>query len=175
MTIVHRQTKSSTIAKLIVAFGLFAILPACSDLEMPSLVSLNQVNVSGFKAGNFNQGLGQDIAEFALAQAPGSTGYCYHYVAKAIHAHLPAFLSGMHAYLAADQLAASPYFKEVYVSPESLGSLPAGAVVVWSKGSSESGHISIADGRGREISDHIDVQMTRHYGGANARVFLPIE
>lgn len=175
MSTVHSLNKPSSFAKLTLCLGLFAILPACSDLEMPAVMTMNQINVSGFKAGNFNQTLGQEIADFALAQAPGSTGYCYHYVAKAIHAHLPTFLSGMHAYLAADQLATSPYFKEVYVSPESLGSLPAGAVVVWSKGSSESGHISIADGRGREISDHIDLQMTHHYGGADARVFLPLQ
>jgi hypothetical protein len=54
-----------------------------------------------------------------------------------------------------------------------LTSLPAGALVVWGKGTSKSGHISIALGDGRESSDFVGRQMTRHYGGAGARVFLP--
>ena len=50
---------------------------------------------------------------------------------------------------------------------------PAGAIVVWGKGTSTSGHISIAQGNGMETSDFVGNQMTYHYGGAPARVFLP--
>ena len=51
--------------------------------------------------------------------------------------------------------------------------LPAGAIVVWGKGTSKSGHISVAQGNGMETSDFVGNQMTYHYGGAPARVFLP--
>ena len=78
---------------------------------------------------------------------------------------------GSSAYMAADQLAAHRSFTEVYVN--NLTQLPAGAVVVWGKGTSDHGHISIALGNGYEASDHIDYQMTDHYGGAPARVFYP--
>ena len=76
--------------------------------------------------------------------------------------------------MAADQLAANPAFKEVAVPASQLASLPAGAIVVWGKGTSESGHISIANGQGYEISDHISPQMLAHYGGGAARVFVPV-
>ena len=75
--------------------------------------------------------------------------------------------------MAADQLAArKDRFREVPAND--LAKLPAGAVVVWGKGSSRSGHISIALGDGREASDHMGAQMRSHYGGAPARVFVPI-
>ena len=75
--------------------------------------------------------------------------------------------------MAADQLAARPdIFSEVPAGD--LTKLPPGAVVVWPKGSSESGHISIAQGNGMETSDFQGRQMTSHYGGGGTpRVFLP--
>lgn len=124
--------------------------------------------------GRYNVELGRQLASYARSRISGGTGYCYHYVARAIHAYLPQFLKGMHAYLAAPQLASSGFFKEIDVPSASLPALPAGAVVVWAKGNSPSGHISIADGKGNEISDHVQPQMTRHHGGANHRVFLPL-
>ena len=75
------------------------------------------------------------------------------------------FLTGRHAYMAASQL--------VEVPASGLSSLPAGAIVVWGKGNTKSGHISIALGDGQESSDFVGEQMFTHYGGAGARVFLP--
>jgi hypothetical protein len=146
---------------------LLAALTGCSGMDMPGLPTM-----SNLQSSSFDSSAGGQLASFALSQATGGTGYCYHYVATAIHAQVPAFLSGGHAYMAADQLAASPYFQEVSLPASSLTTLPAGAVVVWDKGHSESGHISIADGRGNEISDHLSVQMTSHYGGGSYRVFV---
>ena len=157
-------------------------LTACSDMDIPNLPSVGSsltasrasaVPLHTLSLGDFNAGLGQQLAGYASNQASGGTGYCYHSVAVDIHAFLPAFLTGEHAYMAADQLAASPYFREVTLPAADLPSLPAGAVVVWAKGLSESGHISISDGRGYEISDHVSPQMTYHYGGGAYRVFLP--
>jgi hypothetical protein len=134
----------------------------------------NQGNTnSNHPSGSYDAALGGRIADAAYAEASrrGTTGYCYNAAADAIESVVGAFLYGMHAYMAADQLAGHARFAEVSVSD--LRSLPAGAVVVWSRGSSESGHISIALGDGREASDHITSQMTSHYGGGHARVFFP--
>lgn len=134
--------------------------------------TLSELQSSG-RWGKYSPQLGQALAANARAHASGGVGDCYKYVANAIDAKVGRFLTGMHAYMAADQLAASPQFNEVKNSGP-LNKLPAGAVVVWGKGSSDSGHISIADGKGNEISDHIGPQMMSHYGGASARVFVPV-
>jgi len=110
-------------------------------------------------------------AAYAIAIQRNTTGYCYAAAADAIESVIPPFLYGMSAYMAADQLAGHGRFTEV--NARDLRSLPAGAVVVWSRGTSRDGHISIALGDGWEASDHIAPQMTAHYGGGYARVFLP--
>lgn len=118
--------------------------------------------------------LGTDLAHYAQTHASGGQSFCYTYVARAIHAYTGPFLQGMHAYMAADYLADNPAFREVHVTVAELKQLPAGAIVVWDKGNSRSGHISIADGQGKEISDHVSPQMLSHYGGAGHRAFLPV-
>lgn len=123
----------------------------------------------------YDAALGQALARASARISggnPRSTKRCYEKVADAVDAVVGRFLTGNHAYMAASQLAAR---KDLFVevSAGDLTGLPAGAVVVWGKGSSESGHISIALGDGRESSDYVGAQMTRHYGGAGARVFLP--
>ncbi|MGE3728626.1 MAG: peptidoglycan-binding protein [Candidatus Sericytochromatia bacterium] len=107
----------------------------------------------------------------AIANARGTTGQCYNAVAEAIENNLPNFLWGMHAYMAADQLADHPRFREI-PAPADMNKLPVGAVVVWGQGRSESGHISVHLGQGLEASDHIEAQMQSHYGGGSARVFV---
>ena len=129
---------------------------------------------SGQSAQNgYNASVGNRIADEAYYQATrrNTVGYCYSAAADAIESVVGAFLYGASAYMAADQLANHPRFTEV--RGVSLPSLPAGAVVVWGRGTSAHGHISIALGDGREASDHIAQQMTYHYGGAPARVFYP--
>lgn len=127
------------------------------------------------KKADYHSDLGQQLVDFARRHTSGTRWRCYRFVARAIHANTEPFLQGMHAYMAADQLARSKYFKEVQVPASDLPSLPAGAVVVWGKGRSRSGHISIADGKGNEISDHIAPQMQAHYGGASHRTFIPVQ
>ncbi len=124
---------------------------------------------------DYNHPLGSKLAHVAKRNASGGRSNCYRYVAKAIHQTTEPFLKGMHAYMAADHLAKSKFFREVAVPAGELPNLPPGAVVVWGKGRSRSGHISIADGQGNEVSDHIGKQMVHHYGGATHRTFLPIE
>lgn len=121
----------------------------------------------------YNSYKGNRIADEAYYEASrrGTVGWCYNAVADAVERVTGPFLWGSHAYQAADQFASSSHFYEVW--NRELRSLPAGAVVVWGQGSSRSGHISVALGNGQEASDHIANQMTYHYGGAPARIFLP--
>lgn len=122
---------------------------------------------------NYNASLGNQLADAAyrIAVARNTVGYCYNAAADAIESVVGRFLWGASAYMAADQLAAHSRFFEVSVSD--LRSLPAGAVVVWGRGNSAHGHISIALGNGQEASDHVTSQMTYHYGGGRARIFYP--
>lgn len=122
---------------------------------------------------NYNSYKGNRIADEAYYEASrrGTSGWCYNAVADAVERVTGPFLWGSHAYQAADQFASSSHFYEVW--SRDLRTLPAGAIVVWGQGSSQSGHISVALGNGQEASDHIASQMTYHYGGAPARVFLP--
>lgn len=109
----------------------------------------------------------------AIAHSRDTVGACYNAVAEAIEAHVPEFLYGNHAWMAAAQLAAHPHFREM-PAPADMNQLPVGAVVVWAKGSSPSGHISVYLGQGQEASDHIAPQMQSHYGGGSARIFVPV-
>lgn len=122
---------------------------------------------------DYNVDLGRRLADAAYRQASrrNTVGYCYSAVADAVESVVGAFLYGASAYMAADQFARHPRFREERVSD--LRALPAGAVVVWGRGTSAHGHISVALGDGREASDHIAPQMLWHYGGAPARVFSP--
>lgn len=121
----------------------------------------------------YNALKGQRIADEAYYEASrrGTVGWCYNAVADAVERITGRFLWGSHAYQAADQFASSPHFFEVW--NRNLTTLPEGAIVVWAKGNSRSGHISVSLGNGQEASDHITSQMTYHYGGGSARIFLP--
>lgn len=178
-----KYTSWKTLRQFLSTVAIAASLSACGNMEAPNGLALTpgfspgslsgstgSVSAARFESASAQQ-KGSALAQFAVQQASGGTGWCYSYVAQAIHKVYEPFLYGEHAYMAADQLAQSSHFTEV--SARDLSGLPAGAVVVWEQGASPSGHISIADGQGREISDHIAPQMLSHYGGGNARVFLP--
>ncbi|MEC8379499.1 MAG: LysM peptidoglycan-binding domain-containing protein [Myxococcota bacterium] len=138
--------------------------------DSPSAASPNVTGHNGY-----DSALGNALAAASRAENGGSRyskKRCYEYVANAVDRVIGRFLYGGHAYMAASQLAArKDLFTEVPAS--GLSSLPAGAIVVWSQGNTESGHISISLGDGQESSDHIAPQMPSHYGGGSARVFLP--
>lgn len=82
------------------------------------------------------------------------------------------------AYMEANVLANHANFKEVEVSRNELGKLPAGCVVVWDKGAGSSsafaqhGHIAITLGNGREASDNVSELKTFN---TNYRVFVPVK
>ena len=147
------------------------IYDSCS-LDNTSQPEEENVQQSTWSNG-YNSYKGNQIADEAYYEASrrGTVGWCYNAVADAVERVTGRFLWGSHAYQAAEQFANNHNFYEVY--SYNLRDLPAGAVVVWGKGSSRSGHISVALGNGQEASDHIATQMTYHYGGAPSRVFYP--
>ena len=121
---------------------------------------------------------GAALAKDAEKNANGPGGYCFKWVRQALERAGVKGVGGASAYMAADQLAKNPRFREIQVAPKDLPKLPAGAVVVWDRGGSGAssagkthGHISISLGDGREVSDRIRNQTTSM--GSKVRVFLP--
>ena len=114
------------------------------------------------------------IKNHCAQNPPPQRHRCYEWVAKALD-RVGVHLQGGSAHMAAGQLARSPRFREVQVSREQLPSLPAGAIVVWAGSPATTGHghghISIATGDGRELSDRPRKQLTNY--GKSFRVFLP--
>jgi hypothetical protein len=171
----------ATLGKYQVAEGLLAAdSPNKGQLGPQTLKDLQKTS----NWGDYALQKGKSLAEDARRNISGGVGKCYKFVANAIDSRVGRFLTGDYAYQAASQLAKSPHFKEVKVSGSDLKKLPAGAVVVWDRAPNRAdrnrgdgwtaGHISIADGKGNEISDHVAPQMTSHYAGGKARVFLPV-
>lgn len=121
---------------------------------------------------------GSALAKDAERHGNGPGGWCFKYVRQALERAGVKGVGGASAYMAADQLARNPKFREIKVAPKDLPKLPAGAVVVWDRNGSGAssagrihGHISISLGDGREVSDVIRKQTTSM--GSNVRVFLP--
>ncbi len=121
---------------------------------------------------------GAALAKDAEKNGNGPGGWCFKYVRQALERAGVKGVGGASAYMAADQLAKNPKFREIKVAPKDLPKLPAGAVVVWDRNGSGAssagrihGHISISLGDGREVSDVIRKQTTSM--GSNVRVFLP--
>lgn len=101
----------------------------------------------------------------ASAESRNTVGWCYAGVADALD-QIGVHLSGMSAYMAADQLAADGRFKEVGMSQLQPGDV----LVHGASASHENGHIAVYLGDGQEASDHIQGLITgQGYGGT--RVF----
>jgi len=109
-----------------------------------------------------------------IARARNTVGKCYSAVADAVDLEVARFLTGMSAWMAADQLARRAEFREVRVVGADLLRLPKGAIVVWRKtGASPHGHISVYLGNEREASDHVAPQRLSLRGDSTPRVFVP--
>lgn len=132
-------------------------------------------------------GFGRTIAQNAYHEAMNLGGYsslglCYTGVGLALEKS-GVEVTGLSAYMAAEQLKNHPSFREVKVTASQLPKLPAGAVVVWDRSPNQNewtwgrgyqhGHISISDGKGHEISDYIDTQRTSYYASNTFWVYLP--
>ena len=133
------------------------------DSSVPTATSSDFGNVPAW---------GAKLAQDASKSATGSGGLCFRYVRQALERAGVKGVGGASAYMAGDQLAKNPKFREIKVAEKDLKKLPAGAVVVWDRGNGhQHGHISIALGNGQEASD-IKKSQTVGYG-TKFRVFLP--
>ncbi len=153
-------------------------LATASQPSKPTLSATQTAPITSSSANGYNPRLGQNLAKAGIraANSMRSENWCFRGVKKALKiAYGKPLLSGEFAYEAAAQLARNPRFKEISVPAADLRKLPAGALVVWKASrANNAGHISIALGDGRESSDHIGKQLTRHHG-AGHRVFIPVK
>lgn len=140
-------------------------------------------------AGTYDKEIGKRIATAAVKAKlnDNSSGHqCYAYVSDYIeHSLKTNFLTGMHAYMAADQLAKSHFFKETKATGAQLKDLPDGAIIVYpAQGGHSSGHIEVVashpkTGAKVAISDFTRPLTPSPWGNVSDakvkyRVFLPV-
>lgn len=145
------------------------------------------------KENEFKQGLGLtgeelvDVARQMLDRYGSSKGYCATGVSRTFQMAYGLSLSGNGCDWDSnmDKLVEQGAFVEVtsdYKTSDELSNLPAGAVVCWeasgngSTGGAKYGHVTIADGKGGEISDHYAANIYKSIGGRSDlyRVYLPV-
>lgn len=145
------------------------------------------------KENEFKQGLGLtgeelvDVARQMLDRYGSSKGYCATGVSRTFQMAYGLSLGGNGCDWDTnmDKLVEQGAFIEVtsdYKTSDELSNLPAGAVVCWeasgngSTGGAKYGHVTIADGKGGEISDHYAANIYKSIGGRNDlyRVYLPV-
>lgn len=145
------------------------------------------------KENEFKQGLGLtgeelvDVARQMLDRYGSSKGYCATGVSRTFQMAYGLSLGGNGCDWDTnmDKLVEQGAFVEVtsdYKTSDELSNLPAGAVVCWeasgngSTGGAKYGHVTIADGKGGEISDHYAANIYKSIGGRNDlyRVYLPV-
>ena len=142
-----------------------------------------------YQTGDYDAERGQSLVDSAysmLDKYGSSKGYCATGVSRtfAMEYGLDLHGNGCDWDSNMDQLVEQGMFKEVtseYASASDLSSLPAGAVVCWeatggSSGGAKYGHVTIADGKGGEISDHHASNIYTNVGGRSDqyRVYIPI-
>lgn len=134
-----------------------------------------QGNIKNIQGYNAKKGLLlKQSAEEYLKKRGSTVGKCARGVNDILNG-LGVDISRGNAAGQANKLAKRSDFKEISVDSSNLASLPPGAIVVWrATGASPYGHISIATGDGKEISDHQAKQMTALRGDTKCRVFIPV-
>ena len=126
------------------------------------------------KLDGYNAFKGERLANTALQNSVGWTGWCAAYVKKSIQqSNLGSYQAG-HAFQMPSILRNNNNFKEI--SPENVDvkDLPAGCVLVYGKGkegySKDYGHTEITTGDGRAVSDGI----TRNLYKKPSNIFIPV-
>lgn len=159
-------------------------IPISSTQSPTSATAVSNVMAETLKQHGYSSKQGSAIAKSALGviqQGNVPTHYCYRAVKNALKP-FGKNLTGGSAYMAADQLAKDPAFKEITgVSREDLRKLPAGAVVVYDKipnytgknSACNHGHISIALGDGREASYQTRAQVKTFNDRSQGKVYYP--
>ncbi len=138
----------------------------------PAAKVAGPAKVDGNQPSGFGEKLARDARRIAESGVAGSGRNCKRGVRMAFEKNGMG-LTGGSAYQAADQLAKNKNFHEVKgLSRQELKDLPPGATVVWNKGKGRPhGHISIAQGNGREASDVMRNQIVNY--PTSYRVFYP--
>ena len=136
-------------------------------------VGSNQ-NASAWEKLGYCADAGMKLAKAAMNSAVGFIGKCCTYVKNAIaKCGLGAYVSG-HAYSMVSIMRKNKKFKEINPAGVNVRNLPAGAVVVYGKGvagySSTYGHVEIATGDGRCVSDGV----TRNPRSNPTAIFIPV-
>ncbi|MCW5871098.1 MAG: peptidoglycan-binding protein [Candidatus Eremiobacteraeota bacterium] len=138
----------------------------------PAAKVAGPAKVDGQPKSGFGEKLARDAKRIAESGVAGSGHNCKRGVRMAFEKNGMS-LSGVSAYMAADQLAKNKNFTEAKgLSRQDLKDLPPGATVVWNRGKGHPhGHISIAQGNGREASDVMRNQIVNY--PSSYRVFMP--
>lgn len=144
-------------------------------LNTPKLgLNVTKVNI-GLNLDGYDANAGKRLANIALNNSTGWTGYCAKSVKKAIsQANLGTYQRG-HAYQMSSILRNNSNFKEISADTVNVKDLPAGCVLVYGKGkegySSDYGHTEITTGDGRAVSDGI----TKNLHKKPSAIFMPVE
>lgn len=134
---------------------------------------ITKTNLPQLKDIGYSSKKGKKLAEAALSNQVGFTGYCAKYVRMALEK--TGLGNGMRAD-AADYntvLSMNKNFKEISANGLNLSSLPAGCILVYDRGvsgySSKYGHVEITTGSGQAVSDGITTNIR-----PGARVYVPV-
>lgn len=137
-----------------------------------SLLGENQ-NASLWSSLGYDSKKGTELAQNAVSNAVGFTGYCARYVKNAIaETNLGNYESGN----ACDMIGImrrNSNFKEISPEGVDLNKLPAGCVLVYDRGvsgySSKYGHTEITTGTGKGVSDGITNNLRKP-----SAIFMPV-
>lgn len=126
------------------------------------------------KLDDYNAFKGERLAQIALNNSTGWTGYCAAYVKSDIQtAGLGSYKYG-HAYQMPSILRNNGNFKEISPNSVDVKKLPAGCILVYDRGaqgySKNYGHTEITTGDGRAVSDGI----TKHLHKKPSSIFIPV-
>lgn len=132
-----------------------------------------KTNLPQLKDIGYSSKKGKKLAQTALSNSVGFTGYCAKYVRMALEQ------TGLSNGLRADAadyntvLSMNKNFKEISANGINLNSLPAGCILVYDRGqsgySSKYGHVEITTGSGQAVSDGITTNIK-----PGARIYVPV-
>ncbi len=148
------------------------VLPESSNVDTFIKSEITKKNES--KLDDYNAYKGKRLAQVALSNSSGWTGYCAAYVKSDIQAAgLGSYKYG-HAYQMPSILRNNSNFKEISPDNIDVKNLPAGCVLVYDRGaqgySKNYGHTEITTGDGRAVSDGI----TKNLHKKPSSIFIPV-
>ena len=138
-----------------------------------SVCALNTKDNASWRSLGYNSSAGARLSNYALNNSVGFTGYCAKYVKNAIAA------TGLGSYVNGDAwemtsiLRRNRNFREISPRGIDVNNLPAGCIVIYDRntnGFGQYGHVEIATGDGRGVSDGITRRLKRN----PSAIFIPV-